>query len=66
MEAVTSEMWDDRLALNLKHYFFAIQAVAPGMEAAGGGSVINMGSVTGCAGGRISSATPRPRPASWA
>ena len=46
MEEVTSEFWDDRIALNLKHYFFAIQAVAPGMEKAGGGSVINMGSVS--------------------
>jgi NAD(P)-dependent dehydrogenase (short-subunit alcohol dehydrogenase family) len=46
MEDVTSEFWDDRLALNLKHYFFAIQAVALGMEKAGGGSVINMGSVS--------------------
>ena len=46
MEEVTPEFWDDRLALNLKHYFFAIQAVAPGMEKAGGGSVINMGSVS--------------------
>jgi NAD(P)-dependent dehydrogenase (short-subunit alcohol dehydrogenase family) len=46
MEEVTSEFWDDRLALNLKHYFFAVQAVAPGMEKAGGGSVINMGSVS--------------------
>jgi D-xylose 1-dehydrogenase len=46
MEVVTPEFWDDRLALNLKHYFFAIQAVAPGMAAAGGGSVINMGSVS--------------------
>jgi len=46
MEDVTSDFWDDRLALNLKHYFFAIQAVAPGMAAAGGGSVINMGSVS--------------------
>ena len=46
MEDVTPEMWDERLALNLKHYFFAIQAVAPGMAAAGGGSVINMGSVS--------------------
>jgi NAD(P)-dependent dehydrogenase (short-subunit alcohol dehydrogenase family) len=46
MEEVTSEFWDDRLALNLKHYFFAIQAVAPGMDKAGGGSVINMGSVS--------------------
>ena len=46
MEDVTPEFWDDRLALNLKHYFFAIQAVAPGMAAAGGGAVINMGSVS--------------------
>ncbi|CAN5864527.1 SDR family oxidoreductase [soil metagenome] len=46
MEDVTSEYWDDRLSLNLKHYFFAIQAVAPGMAAAGGGSIINMGSVS--------------------
>jgi D-xylose 1-dehydrogenase len=46
MEEVTSEFWDDRIALNLKHYFFGIQAVAPGMEKAGGGSVINMGSVS--------------------
>jgi NAD(P)-dependent dehydrogenase (short-subunit alcohol dehydrogenase family) len=46
MEDVTPEFWDDRMALNLKHYFFAIQSVAPGMAAAGGGSVINMGSVS--------------------
>lgn len=46
MEDVTPEFWDDRLALNLKHYFFAIQAVAPGMAAAGGGSIVNMGSVS--------------------
>jgi NAD(P)-dependent dehydrogenase (short-subunit alcohol dehydrogenase family) len=46
MEEVTPEFWDERLALNLKHYFFAIQAVAPGMAAAGGGSIVNMGSVS--------------------
>jgi NAD(P)-dependent dehydrogenase (short-subunit alcohol dehydrogenase family) len=46
MEDVTSELWDDRLALNLKHYFFAIQACAPAMAEAGGGSVVNMGSVS--------------------
>lgn len=46
MEEVTPDFWDDRLALNLKHYFFAIQAVAPGMAAAGGGSIVNMGSVS--------------------
>ena len=46
MEEVTPEFWDDRLALNLKHYFFAIQAVAPAMTDAGGGSIVNMGSVS--------------------
>jgi D-xylose 1-dehydrogenase len=46
MEDVTPEYWDERIALNLKHYFFAIQAVAPGMAAAGGGSIVNMGSVS--------------------
>jgi NAD(P)-dependent dehydrogenase (short-subunit alcohol dehydrogenase family) len=46
MEDVTPEMWDERLALNLRHYFFAIQAVVPGMAAAGGGSIVNMGSVS--------------------
>jgi NAD(P)-dependent dehydrogenase (short-subunit alcohol dehydrogenase family) len=46
MEDVTSQLWDDRLALNLKHYFFAIQACAPAMASAGGGSIINMGSVS--------------------
>ncbi|MCW5719987.1 MAG: SDR family oxidoreductase [Devosia sp.] len=43
---VTPEEWDQRLAVNLKHFFFAIQAVAPGMEAAGGGSIINFGSIS--------------------
>jgi D-xylose 1-dehydrogenase len=46
MEDVTPAFWDERLALNLKHYFFAIQSVAPGMAAAGGGSIVNMGSVS--------------------
>ena len=46
MEDVTPEFWDDRIALNLKHYFFAIQAVAPGMTASGGGAIVNMGSVS--------------------
>jgi NAD(P)-dependent dehydrogenase (short-subunit alcohol dehydrogenase family) len=41
---VTPDFWDQRMATNLRHMFFAIQAVAPGMIAAGGGSIINMGS----------------------
>ena len=41
---VTPEYWDERQATNLRHMFFAIQAVAPDMIAAGGGSIVNMGS----------------------
>ncbi|MFS4437625.1 SDR family NAD(P)-dependent oxidoreductase [Paracoccaceae bacterium GXU_MW_L88] len=43
-EEVTPDYWDERFATNLRHMFFAIQAVAPGMIDAGGGSIINMGS----------------------
>ena len=42
---VTPEYWDDNLAVNLRHHFFAAQAVAPIMMRAGGGSIINLGSV---------------------
>jgi NAD(P)-dependent dehydrogenase (short-subunit alcohol dehydrogenase family) len=38
--------WDDLLAINLKAYFFAAQAVAPGMIARGAGSIINFSSVS--------------------
>jgi len=40
------EIWDDRMAVNLRHHFFAIQAVAPMMREAGGGSIINLGSIS--------------------
>lgn len=43
---VTPDYFDERVATNLRHYFFAIQAVAPGMIAAGGGSIVNMGSIS--------------------
>jgi NAD(P)-dependent dehydrogenase (short-subunit alcohol dehydrogenase family) len=45
-EEVTVEYWDERMATNLRHQFFAIQAVAPMMRAAGGGSIINFGSIS--------------------
>ena len=41
---VTPDYWDERQATNLRHMFFAIQSVAPGMISAGGGSIVNMGS----------------------
>jgi NAD(P)-dependent dehydrogenase (short-subunit alcohol dehydrogenase family) len=43
---VTPDYWDEGLAVNLRHHFFAAQAVAPGMMRAGGGSIINLGSVS--------------------
>ncbi|MES2339158.1 MAG: SDR family oxidoreductase [Pseudomonadota bacterium] len=43
---VTPAYWDDRLAVNLKHLFFAAQAVAPGMRARGGGAIVNLGSIS--------------------
>jgi NAD(P)-dependent dehydrogenase (short-subunit alcohol dehydrogenase family) len=46
IEDVTPEFWDERIAVNLKHQFFAAQAVAPDMSQAGGGSIVNMGSVS--------------------
>lgn len=38
--------WDWAMAINLKAYFFAAQAVIPGMQAAGGGSIINFSSIS--------------------
>lgn len=43
---VTPEFWDERQGVNLKHSFFAAQAVLPGMIAAKRGSIINFGSVS--------------------
>jgi D-xylose 1-dehydrogenase len=44
MEEITPDYWHDRLAINLDHYFFCIQAVSPAMAAAGGGAIVNLGS----------------------
>jgi len=43
---VTPEFFDDRIAVNLKHAFFAAQAVLPGMQAKGGGSIVNFSSIS--------------------
>jgi NAD(P)-dependent dehydrogenase (short-subunit alcohol dehydrogenase family) len=46
-EDVTVAYWDDRMAVNLRHQFFAAQAVRAQIRAAGGGgSIINFGSIT--------------------
>jgi len=43
---VTPEYWDHAMNVNLRHQFFAIQSVVPGMKQAGGGSIINMSSIS--------------------
>ena len=45
-EEVTPEYWDGRIAVNLRHQFFAAQAVLPDMKQNGGGSIINFGSTS--------------------
>ena len=44
LESVTPEYFDDRIRVNLKHQFFAIQAVVPDMKKAKNGSIVNMSS----------------------
>jgi NAD(P)-dependent dehydrogenase (short-subunit alcohol dehydrogenase family) len=44
IESVTPAYWDERMAINERPAFFAIQAVVPGMQRAGGGAIINLGS----------------------
>ncbi len=44
--AVDEDFWDWSMAINLKAYFFGCQAVIEGMKAAGGGSIINMSSIS--------------------
>jgi NAD(P)-dependent dehydrogenase (short-subunit alcohol dehydrogenase family) len=46
LDEVTPEFWDERIAVNLRHQYFAIQAVAPGMRRAGGGAIVNLSSVS--------------------
>lgn len=46
MQSVEPDYWHRMLALNLDHQFFATQAVRAGMAAAGGGSVIMIGSIS--------------------
>ena len=44
LEAVTPQYWEERMAINGRPAFFAIQAVVPGMKRLGGGAIVNLGS----------------------
>jgi D-xylose 1-dehydrogenase len=43
---VSVASWDAGIAVNLRHQFFAAQAVVPDMRAQGGGSIVNLGSIS--------------------
>jgi NAD(P)-dependent dehydrogenase (short-subunit alcohol dehydrogenase family) len=43
---VTPDFYDDRIAINQRAALFALQAVVPGMQRLGGGSVVNLGSIS--------------------
>jgi len=46
LEEVTAAYWDERIAVNLRHQFFCVQAVAPGMRAVAAGVILNLGSIS--------------------
>ncbi len=46
IESVTPEYFDERVAINLRPHFFAMQSVLSSMRARGGGAIVNMGSVS--------------------
>jgi len=46
IEDVTPAYWDERMNVNLRHLFFAAQAVVPAMRRAGQGVILNFGSIS--------------------
>ena len=46
LESVTPAYYDDRIAINQRAALFALQAVVPGMQRLGSGSIINLGSIS--------------------
>ena len=46
IDDVTEEYWNERMNVNLRHFFFTVQSVKKSMIENGGGSIINMGSTS--------------------
>lgn len=46
IDEVTPAYWDERMAVNLRHLFFAAQAAVPALKRAGGGVILNFGSIS--------------------
>ena len=45
-EQVDEKYWENRMGINLKHYFFAAQSVVKGMKKIKSGSIVNLSSVS--------------------
>jgi D-xylose 1-dehydrogenase len=45
VDEVTPQLWDELMAVNLRHQFFVTQAALPALRKSGVGSVINMSSI---------------------
>jgi NAD(P)-dependent dehydrogenase (short-subunit alcohol dehydrogenase family) len=45
IEEVTPELWDNLMAVNLRHQFFVTQAALPALKQSGAGSIVNMSSI---------------------
>lgn len=50
LEAVTDDVWDDLISVNVKGMFYCARAVAPLMKKENGGAILNMGSIAGITG----------------
>lgn len=50
LEETTAELWDEVLAVNLRSAFFCCRAAVGPLRAAGGGSIVNIGSINGIQG----------------
>ena len=46
IDKVTQDFWDERMAVNLRHQYFAIQSVVPGMKVAEAALIVNFSSVS--------------------
>ena len=46
IDDVTEEYWNERINVNLRHFFFTVQSVKKSMIDNGGGAIINMGSTS--------------------
>ena len=46
IDEVTEEYWNNRININLKHYFFSVQSVKDSMIKNKGGVIVNLGSIS--------------------